>query len=225
MRPETFSSQCTARSKQSGCRCRNYACRGRSTCRMHGGTSRRGVDHPRFTHGRFAKDLQGLGQLLKPHPVVVDVVLYPKPLEELIVGPGRKKLRAALRGLRGRIVPSEQLTNGEWMQVLYAARRLLGEELREMRARLAELSAQEAARGATPHGAEDQAGGAARCTGSHQQRGTRPPGSNSTQTAPASSIHPSMTPPPCSRNTPLLNATAAAPLPQSSGTYPVPGLA
>jgi len=32
----TKGQQCTARSKRSGERCRNYACQDRETCRMHG---------------------------------------------------------------------------------------------------------------------------------------------------------------------------------------------
>ena len=38
--------QCTATSKQSGKRCKNAPSIGRETCRFHGGTAKRGIDHP-----------------------------------------------------------------------------------------------------------------------------------------------------------------------------------
>jgi hypothetical protein len=52
MRPQGFSErQCTAKSRRSGERCRNFACRNRPTCRMHGGRSRRGAEHPNYKNG------------------------------------------------------------------------------------------------------------------------------------------------------------------------------
>src|SRR5262249_4592658 len=57
MRTTVFNFQCAAKSKRSGARCRNYACRDRATCRMHGGRSRRGADHPNFRDGRHSKVL------------------------------------------------------------------------------------------------------------------------------------------------------------------------
>lgn len=37
-------------------RCRRRPCKGRRRCHLHGGKSLRGVDHPRFKHGRYSKD-------------------------------------------------------------------------------------------------------------------------------------------------------------------------
>ena len=48
---------CTAKSKRSGQPCRNKPVTGRTVCRMHGGKSRRGIAHPNYQTGRYAKDL------------------------------------------------------------------------------------------------------------------------------------------------------------------------
>lgn len=47
--------RCTATAKTTGARCRSPAVTGRSTCRMHGGTTPRGPAHPSYKHGRFSK--------------------------------------------------------------------------------------------------------------------------------------------------------------------------
>jgi hypothetical protein len=128
MRPTTFNRQCTAKSKRSGCRCKNYACRDRETCRMHGGKSLRGADHPNFRHGRCSKLLRGLRKrlgFLQPRPVNVHISLIASPLEEI---GGR------LKRPRGRITPLEHVTVGEWMRALRAARRMLAEALADLRA-------------------------------------------------------------------------------------------
>jgi hypothetical protein len=97
---------------------------------MHGGKSLRGADHPNFRHGRCSKVLRQvsarLGGLLR-RPIKVEVLLFPRPLGELADQGGRQPLR-------GLIVPPEQLTVGEWMRALRAARRLLAQELAELRA-------------------------------------------------------------------------------------------
>ncbi len=49
--------RCTAKSKRSGKRCANWAIKGRRTCRMHGGKSPRGRDHPSYKHGLHTKSL------------------------------------------------------------------------------------------------------------------------------------------------------------------------
>jgi hypothetical protein len=56
MRPPQFAGQCSAKSKRSQQQCRNFACRGRHVCRMHGGTSLRSVAHPGFKDGRHVAD-------------------------------------------------------------------------------------------------------------------------------------------------------------------------
>ena len=48
---------CTAKSKRSGQKCRNKPVKGRTVCRMHGGKSLRGIAHPNYKEGRYAKDL------------------------------------------------------------------------------------------------------------------------------------------------------------------------
>lgn len=48
--------RCTAGAKQrEGDRCRNYAARGRRTCRYHGGTQPLGIESPNYKHGRYSK--------------------------------------------------------------------------------------------------------------------------------------------------------------------------
>ncbi|MGC4107059.1 MAG: hypothetical protein QM753_12055 [Thermomicrobiales bacterium] len=49
--------RCTAHSKRTGERCGQWAAKGRTTCRYHGGTQKRGMAHPNTTHGRYSKDL------------------------------------------------------------------------------------------------------------------------------------------------------------------------
>jgi hypothetical protein len=133
MGPPVFNFQCSAKRKRSGCRCKNYACRGRGACRMHGGKSLSGCNHPNFRHGRCSKVLRKLPPLLKPRPVAVEVLLFPRPLEEI-------KWKAGREPLRGLVVPPEHLTVGQWMRALRAARRRLAQELPELRAELAEGS-------------------------------------------------------------------------------------
>jgi hypothetical protein len=99
---------------------------------MHGGTSKRGADHPNFRHGRYTKGLSELFQsLLKPRPTRVDVLLFPESMEELAMKIGGK------RRLRGFVVPPDQLTVADRLRTLRAARRLLAQELAELRARAA----------------------------------------------------------------------------------------
>jgi hypothetical protein len=94
---------------------------------MHGGKSKSGSSHPNFRHGRFTKCLRGLGYLLKPRPVNVEVLLFPLSLEEIAKRLGRERLRAM-------IVQPGQVTVAEWMRALRAARRVLAQELAELRA-------------------------------------------------------------------------------------------
>lgn len=49
--------QCTAKSKQSGQRCKRHATPGRTVCNIHGGKTPRGHALPQTTHGRHSKDL------------------------------------------------------------------------------------------------------------------------------------------------------------------------
>lgn len=49
--------QCTAKSKQSGERCKRHAVPGRNVCAMHGGKTLVGAASPRFKTGRYSKYL------------------------------------------------------------------------------------------------------------------------------------------------------------------------
>lgn len=49
--------QCTAKSKQSGERCKKSAVVGYDVCEIHGGKTPRGVASPHYKHGRYSKDL------------------------------------------------------------------------------------------------------------------------------------------------------------------------
>lgn len=48
--------QCTAKSKRSGARCKNASMKGRTVCRMHGGKSLRGISSATHDHGYHSKD-------------------------------------------------------------------------------------------------------------------------------------------------------------------------
>lgn len=47
--------QCGATTRD-GDACKNWAMRGRTRCRMHGGKSRRGMAAPRYQHGFYSQD-------------------------------------------------------------------------------------------------------------------------------------------------------------------------
>lgn len=47
--------QCTAKSKQSGERCKKDAVYGMTVCHIHGGKSLKGAEHPQFKDGRYSK--------------------------------------------------------------------------------------------------------------------------------------------------------------------------
>lgn len=48
-------SQCAAKSKRSGERCKRHASKGMAVCAVHGGKSLAGKNHPSFKHGRYSK--------------------------------------------------------------------------------------------------------------------------------------------------------------------------
>jgi len=50
--------QCAAKSKQSGQRCKNKAVDGARVCRIHGGATPRGADSPNLKHGRYSPYLK-----------------------------------------------------------------------------------------------------------------------------------------------------------------------
>ena len=49
--------RCTAKSKQSGERCKNWASVGMKVCHIHGGKTPRGMAAPAFKNGRYSKHL------------------------------------------------------------------------------------------------------------------------------------------------------------------------
>ncbi|MBI2934683.1 MAG: hypothetical protein HYY29_03830 [Chloroflexi bacterium] len=55
--PSRDSLRCHAHSKNTGAPCKNWAMIGSTVCRLHGGKSLRGAEHPNFTGGRFSKYL------------------------------------------------------------------------------------------------------------------------------------------------------------------------
>jgi hypothetical protein len=121
--------QCTAHSKRTGERCRNYALKDRSVCKFHGGRSRRGVDHPNFRHGLRVKNTPGLALArLLNRPIVVRVMVFPRPLYEIA-----SEIRVPHRTLETLASPSESLTHDQWVRALRTARRYMAEELRELR--------------------------------------------------------------------------------------------
>src|SRR5262249_30378982 len=86
--------QCAAKSKRSGERCRNYACRGRDTCRMHGGKSKRRKDHWNFRNALHNKDVREAGEMIGSvvrRPVGVCVVVHADCLEERVIKAGGER--------------------------------------------------------------------------------------------------------------------------------------
>ena len=96
-RPVQFASskgqQCTAKSKRSGKRCRNYACQDRETCRMHGGTgTARQRNIRNYKTGRHSKVLRKIAQKfnrLLAQAVEVRIELYPEGFVETMRSPHR----------------------------------------------------------------------------------------------------------------------------------------
>ena len=129
--------QCTARSKLSGQRCRNYACQGRHTCRMHGGTSRRGLDHPNYKSGKYSTVLRGavgkFRRLLK-RPVKVLLALYPEGLRETLSKPRHERYFVTIE------FPADLPDLPAQERILMAARRELTVQLRLLREELAAKS-------------------------------------------------------------------------------------
>jgi hypothetical protein len=102
---------------------------------MHGGKSKRGSEHWNYRNGLQSKDVKEVGAMMGRffnRPVEVRVVLYPETLEEIAANIGRKQR------LSGLIVKPEQVTIDEWVGALRAARRLLAQELTELRAEAAD---------------------------------------------------------------------------------------
>jgi hypothetical protein len=98
---------------------------------MHGGKSKRGKEHWNYQKGLHSKDVKEAGAMmgrLFHRPVEVRLVLYPETLEEIAAKVGRGQR------LHGLTVKPEHTTIDEWMRALRAARRLLAQELTELRA-------------------------------------------------------------------------------------------
>jgi hypothetical protein len=99
---------------------------------MHGGTSRRGCDHPNCKTGEYSKvsrkAKQTLGRLLN-RPIEVRVILYPETLEEQA---GRVRRGQRLDGHL--IYPNEygQLPLPLQLRALRAAKKEINAKLREV---------------------------------------------------------------------------------------------
>jgi hypothetical protein len=122
-RPAVFSpNQCVARSKRSGERCKNFALRGRSCCKFHGGRSRRGKAHPNYKTGVHCKDAKEAAKILAhflERPIDVKVVLsqeHGQRVTSNIVFPNEY----------GQLLPTEEL------RVLRATMRQLGARCKEL---------------------------------------------------------------------------------------------
>ena len=81
MRQQGFERQCSARSKRNKQRCKNFACLDRAVCRMHGGKSRRGLNHPNFRHGRRIKNPPWNNWLLEEPSLVLRIFVFPSKAE------------------------------------------------------------------------------------------------------------------------------------------------
>jgi hypothetical protein len=104
---------------------------------MHGGKSKRGSEHWNYRTGRHSKDVREAGAMIGrflERPVEVRVQLFPRPLDEIAAKVGRSQR------LDGLVISSEQMTVGERMRALRAARRLLAQELADLRAEAADGS-------------------------------------------------------------------------------------
>jgi len=84
--------RCTAKSKQSGERCKRAATPGKTVCAFHGGRSLIGINSPTFKHGRYSKHLpkdlipsyrraRQDGELLSLHD---DIALVNSRVEQLL---------------------------------------------------------------------------------------------------------------------------------------------
>jgi hypothetical protein len=84
-----FAKRCEARTRQGG-RCQNPPMQLGGRCRMHGGASLRGEQHPRYKHGRYSKyrpiDLDELIArcAAMPAPDLSELLADPDPLANLL---------------------------------------------------------------------------------------------------------------------------------------------
>ncbi len=131
--------QCTAKSKRSGGRCRNYACQDRETCRMHGGTSKRGREHWNYQTGLHSKDLRKaskiIGKMLH-RPVEVRIAVYPETFEEW----AEKKLEGLKKGRR--YFAAVNYLDGKRGIPLHEQERILKTVRREISTRLRQVKAE-----------------------------------------------------------------------------------
>lgn len=137
--------QCTAKSKQSGERCKRPAAPGRTVCVIHGGRSPQGANHPNFKHGRYIKrdqNLSRLGEMVAQHLSDEDylsmrdeVALLRARVEELFNRADAAPDRAVAVGLvRDAYNKIAQGIDGQDAGALLLGRSLLGQALEKLRA-------------------------------------------------------------------------------------------
>jgi len=122
MRQQGFPGQCTAKSKRSNDRCRNFAVRDCHVCRMHGANSRRGSNHPNFRHGRRTKTVD-FAHLFAPYAVQLRVYLFPKTASEMEM----HKLSA--KAIEAHVLDLDRLMPDDEIRILRVLRRAFAKEL------------------------------------------------------------------------------------------------
>jgi len=136
LREDGFSRrQCTAHSKRSGRRCRNYAVDGRTTCRMHGGTSKRGKQHWNYRTGRYSNELQDAIDAIHracQQPIKTVIAIFP----DSIAAGGKVFPRGQPRHVVRVSFPDElfDVSVREQMRALCEAKKQINAELRMLRA-------------------------------------------------------------------------------------------
>jgi hypothetical protein len=103
---------------------------------MHGAKSKRGTEHPNYKHGEHSKVYAEARRRLArafERPIDLSVMLFPEPLEKIADRDFRRSRRQG-QGLRGLALGLDQLADADRIRVIRAARRVLAQELAELRA-------------------------------------------------------------------------------------------
>ena len=140
--------QCRAKAKRTGERCQ-AAAMPNGVCRVHGGQSRAGLNHPSLTHGRYSKHLPTKAMvefqqaLHDPELLSLrnDIALVDVRLNELVGGlsgdtlPDTPTWREILSVLQDRVV----LVNSERKRLVDMQQMITGDQAMLLVARLAEM--------------------------------------------------------------------------------------
>lgn len=103
--------RCTAKSKQSGQRCKNRPSPGMTVCRIHGGATPRGIAAPTFKHGKYSKHLPS--RLIERYNDAVDDPALLEMRHEIAL------LDARLTDILGRVDTGESGTAWRGIQSAY----------------------------------------------------------------------------------------------------------